>query len=179
MHTLIVGRTLSGKSALAKQIGSEFRRRGIECLAFNPTREAGYTRRDNYGCAAAEFETNDPEEFREEILNRIEKEKKIRYIIVDEAHEFFARTDNNDTVWIGTQGRHYGLNVIAITQRGAQINPTFRSQCANLYLFQCSRLDAEYMFNEFGYVELRDAMRMPIGEYYILGPEGIDKGSVF
>jgi len=144
-HILIVGRTLSGKSALAKQIGSRMRLSGAEILAWNPTLERGYAREDEYGCIAAEWETDNPEELIEEINKRYSKEKKPRFIIIDEAHEL-----PSDLNWLTTKGRHYGLTVIAVSQRGAALNATFRTQIGTWYVFKCSGLDLRMVEDETG-----------------------------
>lgn len=144
-HSLIIGRTLSGKSALAKQIGSRLRIKGAEVLAYNPTLERGYTREDQYGCIAAEFETDDPQELIEEISRRYNKEKKSRILLLDEAHEL-----PSDLNWLTTKGRHYGLTIIAISQRGAALNATFRTQIATWYVFRCSGLDMKMVEDETG-----------------------------
>lgn len=176
MHTLVIGRTLSGKSALAKQIGSSLREKSYTVLAFNPTLEDGYTRRDKFGCAAADFETDDAEIFEARVIEESRKQKTF-FVIVDEAHEFFSRADCK-YLWIGTRGRHYGINLIAITQRGALINPTVRSQCASVYVFKCSLTDAKFIADEFGDKELADAAKLPQGHYYRLTIDGIDKGKL-
>lgn len=145
-HILIIGRTLSGKSALAKQIGSRMRLAGAEILAWNPTLERGYAREDNYGCIAAEWETDNPDELIAEINSRFEKDAtKSRYIIIDEAHEL-----PSDLSWLTTKGRHYGLTIIAVSQRGAALNTTFRTQIGTWYVFKCSGLDLRMVEDETG-----------------------------
>jgi hypothetical protein len=144
-HSLIIGRTLSGKSALAKQIGSQLRIKGAEVLAYNPTLERGYARIDDFGCIAAEYETDDPDELIAEIVERYEKEKKKRILILDEAHELPASLN-----WLTTKGRHYGLTILAISQRGAALNATFRTQIGVWYVFRCSGLDMKMVEEETG-----------------------------
>lgn len=150
-HTIIIGRTKSGKSALAKQIGSELRLQGHEILAYNPTLEKGYTREDAYGCIAAEYETDDIAELENEIQRRYVIERKPRILIVDEAHEL-----PSDASWIATKGRHYGLYIIAVTQRGAALHPTFRSQLGTWYVFRCTGLDMKMVEDETGVKIPRD-----------------------
>lgn len=144
-HSLIIGRTESGKSALAKQIGSHARLAGAEILAWNPTLERGYAREDSYGCIGAEWETDCPEELVDELNRRYLKEKKSRILIIDEAHEL-----PRELSWLTTKGRHYGLTIIAVTQRGAALNSTFRTQCGTWYVFKCSGLDMDMVQKETG-----------------------------
>lgn len=176
-HRLIIGRTGSGKSRLAKQIGSRLRLAGETVIAFNPTGEDGYTREDTFGHIAAEWESWDDKEFTKKLRSEISKKNRL-FVIIDEAHEFFTRSQC-ENLWIGTRGRHYGINIIAITQQGQQINPTFRGQCAEIFLFACSRLDATFMSNEMGSRELEDAVRLPVGTCYRLSGNDIEIIKVF
>jgi len=118
-------------------------------MAYNPTRETGYTKKDNFGCIAADFEHHEAKEFERAVRNEVSKgTHKNIYVIVDEAHEFFTRGDC-ETKWMGTRGRHYGLHIIAITQRAAEINVTFRGQCSTIYVFRSNLTDTKFITNEF------------------------------
>lgn len=171
-HYLIIGRTLSGKSALAKQIGSQMRLQGAEVLAWNPTLERGYAREDDFGCIAAEWETDDPNELIAEIQERYNKEKKSRVIIIDEAHEL-----PSDLNWLTTKGRHYGLTIIAISQRGAALNATFRTQIGTWYVFKCSGLDMKMVEEETGIKIPKDMQGAQLArfEYLKITIDGVEK----
>lgn len=179
MHTLILGQSFTGKSALAKQLGTTLRSKKQIVLAFNPTKESGYTKKDDFDCIAADFETDNPKLFVAEI-DRIIKTglySKI-FLIIDEAHEFFTRGDCEFS-WIGTKGRHYGLHVIAITQRAAQINTTFRSQCSTIYTFRCNKTDMDFIKEEFWHYKLNnEKLNLPDGEYIKIGRAGIEYGNI-
>lgn len=178
MHTLIVGRSFTGKSALGKQIGSHMRLSGAKVFAFNPTGEKGYTRIDEYGCAAAEFETDNVDEFAAAVSEELNANPSGNlFLIIDEAHEFFSRKDC-EHLWIGTRGRHYGVTIIAITQRGASISPTFRGQCSKVYIFACSGLDAKFFSDEYGKPEFKEAVNLPPLEYLHTDGFTIDRGSL-
>lgn len=152
---------------------------GEEVLAFNPTLERGYVKPDDFGTIGAGFETNDDAVFTTEIIRRFNLDKnKRRFLIIDEAHEFFSRKQCQ-YLWIGSRGRHYGLNIIGITQRGASIHPTFRSQCSVLYLFQCSLTDAKFLSDEYGNPALLDAPRLERGKFYKIDHNGLTTGKVF
>jgi len=178
MHTLLIGRSGSGKSALAKQLGSSLREHGETVLAFNPTGERGYTRRDAFGCAAADWETYNPDLFIQKVVKQVRKRRKF-FVIIDEAHEMFPHSKQSDHLWIATRGRHHGINIIGCSQRGALINPTFRGQCSTIYLFKCSMTDAKFMADDFGDKELLNAMKLKPGQYYRLTIDSIDRGEVF
>lgn len=176
-HRLIIGRTGSGKSRLAKQIGSELRLKGESVIAFNPTGEDGYTREDVFGHVAAEWESWEDSKFVKRLRELVKRKDRV-FVIIDEAHEFFTRASCQN-LWIGTRGRHFGINIIAITQQGQQINPTFRGQCAEIFLFACSRLDSSFMSNEMGSRKLEDAVNLPPGVCYRLSGNDIEKLKVF
>jgi len=175
-HSLIIGRTLSGKSALAKQIGSQLRLQGAECLAYNPTLERGYAREDEYGCIAAEYETDDADELINEIVSRYKKEKKKRILLLDEAHELPSSLN-----WLTTKGRHYGLTIIAISQRGAALNATFRTQIGTWYVFRCSGLDMKMVEDETGVKIPKDAQGAALKqfEYLKITINGVEKKKLF
>lgn len=176
-HRIIIGRTGTGKSRLAKQIGSRLRLKGETVIAFNPTGEDGYTKEDFFGHIAAEWESWDDKAFCKKLKELTKRKQKV-FVIIDEAHEFFTRA-GCENLWIGTRGRHFGINIIAITQQGQQINPTFRGQCAEIFLFACSRLDASFMSNEMGSRELENAVSLPVGTCYRLSGSTIEKIKVF
>jgi hypothetical protein len=165
-HVCIVGRTESGKSALAKQIGSAIRSGGDIVLAFNPLQERGYARRDDYDCVAADWETSDPDHFARKVGETLNTNPPRLFLIIDECHEYFPSRGNSPHMWIGTQGRHYGINMILISQRGALINPTVRGQCGRLNLFACSATDARFLSDEYGRAELLDAVNLDRKEFY-------------
>jgi hypothetical protein len=177
-HILIVGRSLSGKTGLAKALGSAMRRRGEEVLALNPTCERGFTRRDEFGNAAAEWETHDAELFSREVARRINAAQKRRWLIIDEAHEFFDR-GNSPNKWIGTRGRHNGLNLIVVTQRAAELNPTVRGQLGEVYLMACSLTDAAFLADLYGCKELAAATTLKPGEFYHRRGNELTKGAIF
>lgn len=171
-HRLIIGRTQSGKSALAKQLGSRLRLSGAEVLAFNPTLERGYSREDDFGCIAAEYETDNIEELIDEIATRYNLEKKERFLIIDEAHEI-----PKEFSWLTTKGRHYGLNIMAVSQRGAALNPTFRTQIGIWYVFKCSGLDVSMVEDETGIKIPKDSAGVSLRrfDYLKISVDGCEK----
>lgn len=177
VHRLIVGKTLSGKSALAKQLGSELRLNGAVVIAFNPTKEKGYTVKDDYGCIAADFETYNPDVFMNMVLSERLKHANPIFLIIDEAHEFFTRAGCQN-LWLGTRGRHHGFNIIAITQRGQAINPTFRSQVGDTYIFNTSVKDAKFIADDIG-INYKDILDLDVGEFYHIRFKEIEKYSLF
>lgn len=169
---------MTGKSGLAKQIGSHLRLNGATVFAFNPTGERGYTRQDDFGCAAAEYESDNPDEFIAAVTAWLEeKPNENLFVIVDEAHELFTRVASIHS-WLGTKGRHYGITIIAITQRGAIISPTFRTQCSKIYVFACSGTDAKFLSDEYGRKEFISATHLEPLKYYCTDGFTVDEGSL-
>lgn len=178
MHTLILGQSFTGKSALAKQLGTALRAQGQIVIAYNPTKEAGYTRKDTFECQAAQFETDNPQQFHDEIIRLYKNGNPKIFLIIDEAHSFFTKGDCAYE-WIGTQGRHHGLYVIAITQRAASINTTFRAQCSTIYAFRANRIDMEFLRDEFWHKNLdREKLNLPKGKYLKITEEGVFDGDI-
>jgi len=171
-HDLTIGRTESGKSAFNKQRFSELRLKGAEVLAFNPTQETGYSIKDAYGCVAAEWEHHDPETFVNEVVRRIEKESKVRHLILDEAHLLPIEYS-----WLVTRGRHFGLNCHLISQRGASMNPAYRTQVATWYVFKCAGIDMKMVQDETG-VKIGEH-NLQQGEYLKIDIKGVEKNKVF
>lgn len=66
-----------------------------------------------------------------------------------------------------TKGRHWGHNVHFITQRPAQISPTVRTQCSNLFLFAMAREDSETLAREWNKPELKEAAQLPAGQCFM------------
>lgn len=178
MHQLFVGRTRSGKSSLCKEICSELRLGGEEVLAYNPLGEKGWTRRDEYGRAGADWESADLDEFLAECERRGTKHPRRRFVAVDEAHELFTRADC-DAKWLATRGRHYGFNLLLVTQRCAELNVTARTQCLPIFVFQSSLTDAKLLADEFGRRELLDAPTLQKGEFYKVDDHGISRHKLF
>lgn len=178
MHTLILGQSFTGKSALAKQLGTSLRAKGQIVVAFNPTKEAGYTIKDAFDCQAAQFETDNPELFVAELRRLYAQGHPKIFLIIDEAHEFFTK-NGGEYVWLGTKGRHYGFHIIAITQRAALINTTFRGQCSTFYIFRANRTDMEFIRDEFWHKDLtRDRLNLQNGAYIKVSGDGVFEGDI-
>ncbi len=179
MHWLVIGMTESGKSSLLKELGSSLREAGQEVIACNPTGEAGYTRRDKYGRAGAEWETRDPAELVREAHKRFYADrKKRRFLITDEAYEIFPR-GGSENLWLVTSGRHVGFTVIAGTQASQQIEPRARTQFGGLYCFRCALTDAKFAADQWGKRELLGAPDLPTGHYFRVAEGQLTRGRAF
>jgi len=179
MHSLIIGRTRTGKTSLALELGSEARLAGIEVLGFNPLAQAGFTRRNERGQVACDWETDDAEDFLDEVAIRCGDDPRMRFLIIDEAQDFFPRAGGAERLWLATQGRHDGLNLIIVTQRAVAIHPTVQAQCSTVYAFACSLKDAQFAANEFGAAELAAAPELPPGRFLKRTPDGLTRGRLW
>lgn len=86
-------------------------------------------------------------------------------VFIDESGDMIGHFDRA-MIQTATKGRHWGHNVHFITQRPAQISPTVRTQCTNLFLFAMAREDSEVLAREWNKPGLREAALLPRGECF-------------
>lgn len=84
-------------------------------------------------------------------------------VFIDEAGDAIGHYEKA-MIKTATMGRHRGHNVHFVTQRGAQLSPTVRTQCRNLFLFNMAREDCELLAKEWNKPELKDAALLPQGQ---------------
>lgn len=156
-HTLILGITESGKTTLARKLAARYRLKGIPVLVLDP-----YSSKE-WG---AHFITEEPEQF-----FAVVKNSRSCALFVDECGHW---SEDHEPVikWLATNSRHYGHNCHFITQRAAQISPTVRAQCSNIFLFKQSFQDSKALAQEFVADALLDAQTLSKGEY--LSKIGVD-----
>jgi len=115
-NVLIVGRTRSGKTTLAKMLASRVKKKVV---VFDPYLSGGWPHRaivyDNL----------------EDVIAEIKKADESKLIIIDEAASFLER----DMSWMGYLGRHYGCSFIFIAQGYKAIPPPFREACDTVFVF--------------------------------------------
>lgn len=149
-HSLILGITESGKTTLAKELASAYRRQGVSVLALDPMHDLW----------DADYQTADNDEFL-----RVVWGSKSCAIFVDEAGDAIGQYDKTMNQ-LATKGRHWGHNVHFITQRGAMISRTIRDQCSRLFLFATARPDAKIHAVEWNSPELEHASKLEKGAYF-------------
>jgi hypothetical protein len=175
VHQVLVGRTGTGKTALAKQLGAALIREGVEVIAYNPIGDHAYTRPID-GRVYASSEYRDPHRFLEEIAKRIERgDGRPLFLIIDEAPTFFRKV-NCPRAWLATLGRHHGINLIILAQHYADLNTTVRGQCERIYVFACSLTTAAMCADEFGEPELKSAPRQKRLHYMRVDHDGLTRG---
>mgnify|MGYP005849283253 CR=1 FL=1 len=153
MHSLIVGRTESGKTTLAKILAAAFVERGKDVAILDPLLDPGWE---------GTLITKEPTEF----LHYVKTNKGL-ILFVDESGSMIGRY-NPEMDWLATSSRHMGHSVFFICQRAQQISLTIRAQCSKTYLFASIRQDAEYFADEYNEPTILTAPKMIAGEFYIL-----------
>ena len=155
MHSLILGRTASGKSILSKILASEALERGQGVIVLDILGDEwpeGCEVFDNAKEFLSVFWAN---------VNCL--------CIIDEGGET-ANKRERLMVPTATRGRHNGHHNLYIAHRLTQLDPTLRAQCSRLFLFACAASDAAEMADEFGAPELKDAAGFSPGFFYYLEP---------
>lgn len=158
-HVLIVGKTESGKTTLAKQLAAGYQAKGIPVIVLDPML-------DNW---PADIITDDKTRF-----NAIVKHPDTQgcAIFVDESGEAIGRYDQ-EMVWLATRARHYGHNSHFIVQRTTMLNKTICTQCRYLYLFNCTFSDAKMLSEDFAGFDPREVVNLPQFHYFFCNSWGI------
>ncbi len=112
------------------------------------------------------FKTADQEEFLTAFWN-----SQCCDVFIDEAGDAIGQYEKA-MIQTATKGRHWGHNVYFVTQRGAQLTPTVRTQCRNLFLFNMALEDCELLAREWNKPELREAAQLPQGECFMVSRFG-------
>jgi energy-coupling factor transporter ATP-binding protein EcfA2 len=125
-HTLILGRTGSGKSVLAKTLAKEMRAKKNRILVLDP-----YVS-DDWDC---DYITNDPMKF----LN-VAKKNKFCKLFIDESYRTVGRFNAMDLqremAYVTIESRHDHHQAFIIAQSPVQVDTTTRDGCERYYLFR-------------------------------------------
>ena len=84
-------------------------------------------------------------------------------VFIDEAGDAIGQYDKA-MFRTATAGRQWGHNCHFITQRPAQLSPTVRTQCSNLFLFAMAKQDTDILSREWNKPELNEAWGLPAGQ---------------
>lgn len=145
-HNLILGRTESGKTTLAKRLAQVYRSRGYKVIVLDALMDPHWP---------ADFLTSDRETF-----SQVVQQSRRCFVFVDEAGEYIGRYET-EMHWLATRGRHFGHSTYFVCQRAMQIAKLVRDQCTSLFLFACSPSDAKLLADEFGAEALLQAPSLP------------------
>jgi DNA helicase HerA-like ATPase len=155
-HTLIIGKTGSGKTTLAKKIVEKAHKRGVNKLILDPT-----PARHEWPHDDKDFITNDPDEFLQVVF------ANTRCLgIVDEAGSMigrFGKEKNN----LATMSRHYGHSMIFITQDVKSIDNIVREQMQDIIVFRVGKKRADELAEDFADDDLKQASTLQKGEFLI------------
>lgn len=171
IHRTIYGQTLSGKSTLARIMGSEGRENNFAIAVLDPT----YSEWD------ADYFAGEPEKFFAEIKKWLINESRPKLVFFDEAGSYLGVGDKKHH-WVATQIRHFDARSIFIAQRPALIAPTVRNSCAECMAFFSVKDDADVIANDHG-DGMRAATELRQGEYlyarWVDGKKVVDKFDAF
>ena len=148
MHVLIIGRSGSGKSNLAKciardAVGHE------DLIVYDPTESKGWPEE------AVKY--SDPEKFLSDVFN-----VQNAHVFVDECKTLWDHDEKRASQLV-YRLRHNGLLFYLIAQRAmGMVPPNARNQCATLIAFRTSAKDSEVLAAEFG-ESILACSRLPSG----------------
>jgi GTPase SAR1 family protein len=148
-HCVIVGKTSTGKSTLAKTLARKYVDMGIPVLVLDPMKSVEWPKG---------HVTNDPYEFKEWLFK-----SRNCAAFVDECLTSLGRDAEHDC--IATMGRHPGVKVHFISQRYVHLMPNIRTQCVEAYVFLQGRKDAAELAEEFSDDGMLEAAQLPIGTF--------------
>jgi len=142
--------TESGKTTLAKQLAKNLKASGHPIIVLDPMHDEW----------AADYQTDNPDEFLKTFWASTGC-----HVFIDESGDSVGRFNTlmNQTA---TKGRHWGHSVYFLTQRGAQLSPTVRDQCSNLFLFVSGLKDCKIHAEEWNRAELLNASNFAQGDYF-------------
>jgi DNA helicase HerA-like ATPase len=135
MHTIILGKTGSGKTFLVKKMIKKWVLANKKVVIFNPTNEI--------------FEYGEPYSERENFYNACMKKGK-KYMVVNESPMLLKHDKNLFDTFI-TKARHYGMMILLVQRPAVVFTPTLISQCSHIIIFKLSlKDDLKRIKNNFG-----------------------------
>lgn len=149
MHILITGTTGSGKSVFARRLckAQYKKKRGV--IVYDPYKSRWQ----------ADYIETDFDVFYERVIN-----SENCFVVVDESGDIGRY--NKELESLATQGRHYGHDIVFITQRIQQMSVTIRENCGRLFMFRSSVKAGMILSEQWISEELLNAHTLGVGEYY-------------
>lgn len=164
-HGLLVGKTQSGKTTLAKQMILKARSKGIKSIVLDILCDPGYN---------ADFSTDNETEF----LRMVWSSRRC-LVIVDESGEAVGQY-NKAMFALATRGRHWGHMCFFLTQKPTQLNPLIREQATNLFCFKAGHKSGILLAEDFVNLNLKNCPALEMGEYmHVNGSGKMTKGDIF
>ncbi|WP_303674702.1 hypothetical protein [Vampirovibrio chlorellavorus] len=150
-HSLVLGKTLSGKTSLVKRMTiAASTEDDTPVFVLTPhVQDAGWKHCDHV--------TKDDAEFLKLAFNSTDAQ-----LVIDEAGRYCKKSDEG--MWrIASESRHHGHQAFFIAQRQQMIDKTIREQCTNLFLFQQGPDDAQILYGQFVDRLILEAPSLPPG----------------
>lgn len=164
-HNLIVGMTGCGKTSLIKyEIIPRFKAAGIKSAVLDPIGDPGFN---------ADYQTKNSNEF----LQFAFREKGY-ILIVDESGQAIGQYDRPMRA-LATTVRHKGNFSFFACHAVTTLPPVIRSQCGNVFLFQCSRTNWKMIADDWDQPDVLKLDKLGAGEFYIVPKFGeISRGRI-
>lgn len=158
MHTLVIGRTGSGKSHLARKLAKESSKHKRRVILYDPLGNA-------FPCDRRT--ASGPE------LLEILKAERDCSVFVDEAPTICTNLGiHRQFEWLATMSRHMGHRVYFLAQDATQLAPIYRRNCTHLYLFSVAPASADLLAKEFGDEALAKAATLRARWFFYKTPFG-------
>lgn len=168
-HGAILGISGSGKTFLARHLGTGYKGGGRKVLCLHKPDEP-------WKASEVTIQTSDVELFLAKI-DSIREENQIliesgmadmcnSWVVFIELSD--AEADKNDKRLhlLFSKGRHNGLKLYYLSQRGQSVHPNIRENCSELFLFSCYMKAAKNWAEEFCDDVLLKAATLPKYEFY-------------
>lgn len=153
-HNLMIGMTGCGKTTLLKKhIIPRFKAAGIKSAVLDPLGDPSFN---------ADYQTKSSSEF----LKFAYREKGY-ILIIDESGQAIGKY-NAPMNALATNVRHKGNFSFFATHSVTSLPPIVRGQCANVYLFQCSRKNFELVADDFDQPTILKLPKLDVGEFYFV-----------
>jgi hypothetical protein len=153
-HSIVIGRTKSGKSTLAKLLAEQWLGMGYRVGVLDPLGDEW----------PATWATKSPDYFL-----YLAKRTKNTKLIVDESGVSVG-LHNTAMEWCTTTSRHLGHACLFLAQRAVQLPLTLRENCENAFIFRTGPKDAKILADDLGEPSLLENSKIPQGEFKWLRP---------
>lgn len=152
-HTLVVGKTDSGKSSAVQRLCREFiKPSGRPILLLDPKKDPAFL---------ADFMTANAAEFMREVRARAGEQCAV---IMDESAKTAGQWAG-EMAEVATMNRELGHRGFFITQRAAKLDKDIVLNCSNLMVFRSSGRDCKVLAEDFGRSEILEAVNYDQGVY--------------
>lgn len=168
-HGAILGMSGSGKTFLARNLASGYKGAGRNVLSLHKPDEPWKQNEVTIQTSHVDLFLDKIEEIREENEILIESGMEAMcksWVCFIELSD--AEADKNDKRLhlLFSKGRHNGLKLYYLSQRGQSVHPNIRENCSELFLFSCYMKAAKNWSEEFCDDELLKAAKLPKYEFY-------------